>query len=95
MSSIHHQLPGSRAKRSFESAGVKTWFAEISAMEYDMIFAMLVGACFGAHFVACSVEYSKKNDCGGGQAEPQKGHFNKRIGRVLEKFNASFGSFAG
>ena len=36
--SVHHQFAAGIAERRFELAGVKTWLAEISTVQHDMVF---------------------------------------------------------
>ena len=64
-------------------------------MQDDMVFANLVRAIFCGYFSSGSIKNAEKNICGSRESKPQKGHFDEGVGRVLKKFNASFGGFGG
>ena len=91
---IHHQLPGSCSERCFKAAGIKTRFAEISAVKYDVVFTQLIGAFFGSNFPASGIKNAQEYICGSWEAKPKQSHFNEWIWGVLKQFNASFGGLA-
>ena len=64
-------------------------------MQDDMVFANLVRAIFSGYLSSGCIKIAEENICGGREPKPQKGHFDEGVGRVLKKFNASFGGFAG
>ena len=88
--SVHHQLAACIAEGCFELAGIKTWFAEISTVQHDMVFTWVVWAIFCVHLLAFGIKNTQGYFSKSRKTEPQERHFDERIGRILEEFDGPF-----
>ncbi len=60
-------------------------------MQHKMVFAGGVIAFFGDHLLALGIKQTEDHFGSPGQPEAQLGHFDERIGRILEQFYLFFG----
>ena len=86
--SIHHQSASGVSERRFDAAQVDTGFPDIGAFEHQMIFAFSEAAGFCAYYMAVRVQYAERDICRFGQAEPEQGHFDKRVWGIGEEADA-------
>ncbi len=89
--SVHHQSAARRAERRLEAASVKPRFAQVGAVQHQVILAGFVSALLGAHFFSFSIENAQHDARHSGQSEPQQSHFDERIWRILKQFYSPFG----
>ncbi len=87
---IHHQFSSDSAEGGFEAIGVHTWFAQVAAMNNQMMFAGFVAAFFMAHFFAFAIEEAEDYICFLRKAEVDERHFNEWIWGVLVQFHTGF-----